>query len=358
MPRAGAGHGEVRDAEGPRVPGGLGDGQAALAAPRASAARPSMASTCTRAASQSTTSSVGRAVARRRRGPGTGRAPRGPTRTPRTGSAARRPARRARAASPAASASATRGAKARRAPGRVARHPQGVGPGAAQQRRLVADAVPDDPLDEPRAVAAASPRRSMSSPCVATRRTTAARSPATACARAAGSQARSPSCAAATALAADRRRGPGCARQHPGEHGHEHDLGRRPHPTTRDEHADPHQLLHDVGGRPVCAGRRRARRRSAAVTGARSSTAAAARSASSTHGGSSASDVGPDPVRGRGAGGAQRRDQVDVRVTTQRVPGEVHQHRPAGGELGDPQRGLGVGDAVLVRAAVRPRRTA
>ena len=73
-----------------------------------------------------------------------------------------------------------------------------------------------------------------------------------------------------------------------------------------------------------------ARRRSSAPEGRASSTLARIQSA---------------------AGGTrcrQRRRQVDVGVTAECVPGEVSEHRPPAGEIGDAQRGVGVRDAVLL----------
>ena len=288
----------------------------------------------------------------------TGRGRRAPTRTPRTCSAAARPGQR----DPAAIRLRRRGPRVARMPGAPA---TGRRPCGARRRTCAGGSSGSSSSASPmtrstsRATAPASPRRSMSSPCSAMSRATAARSPATAWARAAGSQARLVLVRARHGVAATARAGgPPASRSQQSSA----TAGTRTTsvvcPTRRRGTSTPARRSRSTrsGAPPPRSGRTASH--SACVSGpARVGPRHRAEDVLRA-GGQGLEHAGTDPVRGRGARCRQRRRQVDVGVTAQGVPGELNERRPPGGELGDAQRGLGIGDSVLVRQHAARSRTA
>ena len=130
--------------------------------------------------------------------------------------------------------------------------------------------------------------------------------------------------------------------------GHHDHLGLRAHASPRYEHALAHQpadeLRHRLASRldQQLVAQVLAQRAGDVDGGHRSQDLRPHRPAGSPI------DVGADPVHD-GSRCCDRRREIGPAVAAQDLPAEVHQGRPARRQLGHPEPGLGIGDAVLVR---------
>ena len=230
---------------------------------------------------------------------------------------------------------------------RVAGHAECVGVRALDDRWLVLEGLPDDPLDEPGNATSIPPAEhvlamlgdeSDHGGAVTRHRVRPGRGEP---------------CPAVLVGCRDRRdhrtrrRTIGVPLQQSCDRRNQDQVGRAPHPPLRHEHALTAKEVHQTR----CAGAT-----GLGTDGVAEGLGDRTRSVRRGHraqevlrpGGQGVEHAGSDPVRGRGTRCRERRRQVDVGVTAECVPGEVSEHRPPAGEVGDAQRGVGVRDAVLL----------